>query len=175
MNTKALWISGALVVLMGTSSVALAREGQGGEGRKGGQRGAMLEQMFERTDINNDGKITQEEVDAVAAQRFNEADTNGDGLLSAEEMQAFAAAQRETREQERRAARTERMISRLDTNDDGLLSQEELSARGPQDMFSRMLDRIDTDGDGAISEEELAEARAEMRDRRGNGRGWWKN
>lgn len=175
MNTKALWISGALVVLMGTASVALAHGDKGQRG--GGQRGAMMEEMFERTDANGDGKITQEEVDAAAAARFAETDADGDGLLSAEEIQTFAAAQREARENDRRANRTERMIGRLDANDDGLLSLEELSERGPQDMFARMLDRVDTDEDGAISKEEMEEARANMKERggRGHGRGFWKN
>ncbi|MDX8351008.1 EF-hand domain-containing protein [Cognatiyoonia sp. IB215182] len=100
---------------------------------------------FQTLDLNNDGSLTLEEMQAQGAARFAAADTNGDGGLSAEEMTAAADA--------RQAERIGRMMDRFDANDDGLLQQGELPQRG--DRAGRMFERIDADGDGAISQAEF--------------------
>lgn len=171
MKKSALWVTGALVVVMGTAGIASAH-GKGFGDR--GPRGADMEQMFEQIDADKDGSITIEEMEAYRLARFEAADTDGDGKLSQEELAAARDA--------RRAGRIEAMIERLDQDDDGLLSAEELAAatpkRGPEDMF----DRLDTNEDGALTMEEMQAARGKMRDggkrrfggkhgERGHGRG----
>ncbi|WGW05599.1 EF-hand domain-containing protein [Tropicibacter oceani] len=167
MTKASYWITGALVLTMGTAGIAHAR-GYASDG----QQGAGMQQMFEKFDTDSDGKITQAEIDAAKAARFAAADSDGDGFLSAEEMTAYADQMRAERETQRRAARTEAMVKSLDKDGDGKLSAEEATAGGPGQM---MLQRLDADKDGAVSLEELLEARGMMgkrgdRDGRGGGK-----
>jgi Ca2+-binding EF-hand superfamily protein len=148
MNKKTLWITGALIVVVGTAGIASAH-GKGFGDRNA--RGPMSEEMFEQVDADGDGKITKAEMEAYKTARFEAADTDGDGKLSQDEMTAAL--------DDRRMARAVDMVTRLDTDEDGLLSAEELAAggprRGPMDMF----DKLDADGDGALSLEEMQQAR----------------
>lgn len=150
MKPTALWMTGALVLTMGTAGIAAAH------GMRFGDRDAgmpMMGEMFAQIDADSDGKITREEMEAFRAARFAAVDTDGDGKLSQEEMTAARDA--------RRMERVQGMVTRLDTNGDGLLSAEELAAgepqmpRGPEAMF----DRLDADGDGALTLEEMQQAR----------------
>lgn len=153
MNRSALWVTGALVVVMGTAGIASARGY--GDGERG-PRGAGMEKMFEQIDADKDGKITKDEMDAFRAARFAAVDTDSDGKLSQEELGAARDA--------RRLERQQQMVERLDQNDDGLLSAEELAAAGPKRGPEAMFDRLDADNDGALTLEEMQQARGGMRD-----------
>ncbi|KJZ19680.1 EF-hand domain-containing protein [Loktanella sp. S4079] len=122
---------------------------------------------FATLDVDADGNLTMEELQARADQRFADMDTDGDGALSAEELVAKRVADAE--------ARVARMITRLDANEDGILQMEELQPRGGA-RFERMFERMDADQDGVLSEEEFAAVQERMMDRRGDrgehGRGW---
>ncbi|MDD9729799.1 EF-hand domain-containing protein [Mameliella sp. AT18] len=148
MKTTALWITGAMVVAMGTAGVASAK---GMEFGAHGPRGAFMQEMFAEIDADGDGKVTKEEIEAFKTARFEATDTDGDGKLSREEIAAARDA--------RRVARMQTMVERLDQDGDGLLSADELAAgparRAPQDMF----DRLDADDDGALTLEEIEKAR----------------
>jgi Ca2+-binding EF-hand superfamily protein len=50
------------------------------------------EKMFKRLDINGDGFIDGNEIDALAKKRFERLDTNGDGFLTQDELDARKAA-----------------------------------------------------------------------------------
>lgn len=164
-------LTGALVIALTATSVPALAHGKGGM-RDKGPRGPMLN--FEQIDTDQDGKITQAEMDAHTAAKFSEADTDGDGKLSSEEvlarMQARAEereAQRAEKRAERMAKGAERMFERRDADGDGFLSAEEAKPPKSGDMFAR----LDTDEDGAISKEELDAAREKAReDRRGEGK-----
>ncbi len=168
MTKATYWMTGALVLVMGTAGVAWA---------KGGPDGAGMQQMFEQFDTDNDGKITQAELDAAKAARFAEADTDGDGFLSAEEMAAYTDKMRAEREARMREARGQAMFRNLDIDGDGKLSAEEAAARGP----GMMIQRFDADKDGAVSLEEMQQARGMMGRHGGeghgerDGRGWGKH
>ena len=142
-----------------------------------GERGARMEMpTFEQLDLNSDGGVTLQEVEAamatLAQTRFDEADTNGDGGLSVEEMTAKAQADAA----ERATQRAERRLENADTNGDGLLQADELTAqmeerggrRGPN--TERMFERVDADDNGSVSAEEYEEARAKMAERGERGR-----
>ncbi len=45
--------------------------------------------MFARLDLNHDGYITPDEIDAMAARRFARADANHDGVVTPEERAAL--------------------------------------------------------------------------------------
>lgn len=146
-------------VLMAGIAAALVLTSVEVNAKPGGQR-----VDFETLDVNGDGQISMEEIEAQGAARFAAADTNGDGVLSAEEMTAAA--------DERAASRVTRMIERLDTDEDGAISQEEMAAaqeRRGGDRAERMFERADADGNGTISEEEFEAAKERRGDRSGRG------
>ena len=120
---------------------------------------------FEDLDLNGDGSLSLEELQAQGEARFATADTNGDGALSLDELVAAA----EARASDRAAA----MIERHDENGDGVLQIDEMP-RPRADRAERMFDRVDADEDGVISAEEFEAARERMgehRDGRGHGKG----
>ena len=142
-------LTAASIVLGFTA--ADARQGRGGE-----------RPSFEELDVNGDGKLTQEELDARSAARFSERDTDGNGALSREELLARA--------QEGAERRVDRILKRLDANEDGALSPEEL-AQARRGGGNRFFARVDADDDGAISKEEfeqMAQRRGERRKKKGS-------
>lgn len=106
---------------------------------------------FQELDANNDGQVTQEEMQAHRNQRFTAADTDGDGKLSVGEMQAAA--------QQKANDRVTKMFDKHDANSDGFLSEDELPKPRRAD---KMFDRIDADNSGGISEQEFADAKDRM-------------
>ena len=116
---------------------------------------------FAELDLNGDGAISLEELQAHGAARFADVDTNGDGGLSADELIAAANGRAEER--------AARMIERHDDNGDGILQLDEMPRRG-EDRADRMFDHVDANRDGQISAEEFEAAKERMGDRRG-GRG----
>jgi Ca2+-binding EF-hand superfamily protein len=150
----------AVLALMGVAlgSAAFAERGMGGMGGHEG-RGAMMLEMFDTIDADQDGKVTQDELAAHRAAEFAAADTNGDGALSAEELQAHMMEQMMAR-------RSAQMIDNMDADGNGSLSVEEMGEGPMAGNFAR----IDTDNDGAISKEE-AEAVSERMGKRREGRG----
>lgn len=139
----------AVLALAGAvfATATFGNEGPGGPGNQG----AMLLELFDSIDTDQDGKLTEAELEAHRAAMFAATDTNGDGLLSAEEISAHQMA----RMSEQMAERSARMIEYRDNNGDGSLSLAEMDAGPGQRHFAR----IDTDNDGAISK---AEAEAVM-------------
>ncbi|MEL6683031.1 MAG: calcium-binding protein [Pseudomonadota bacterium] len=112
---------------------------------------------FSTLDLNGDGQLTQEELQARSDSRFSDADANGDGGLSVEELTAAADA--------RRADRISRMMERFDENGDGILQRSELPERG--DRAERMFERADENGDGTISQAEFEAAQDRLGGRKG--------
>ena len=118
---------------------------------------------FEELDADGSGEITSDDFAALRERRFAELDTNGDGSVTKEEFTAANMA--------RSAERAERMFDRLDADGDGVLSQDVLAGQGRGDRGgARMLERFDTDNSGGLSAEEFEEARAQMIERRKDGR-----
>ncbi|MCA0042992.1 EF-hand domain-containing protein [Celeribacter litoreus] len=145
----------ALVAVVGGATVAIAQAApmQGRQMQQGQAMGGMPfgpQFDFASIDTNEDGKITQDEIDAMKAARFAEIDADGNGTVDADELFAHQEAQRIARQQ----ARAAQMIASRDADGDGVLSQEELQNRPQFSLF----DRLDADGDGALSEDELANA-----------------
>lgn len=142
------------LAITGTAFSVSAKDNNG----RRGDHGPKIE--FSELDVNGDGSVTADEIQAHFATRFATIDTDGNGALSADELSAHGEAQKA----ERHAKRTAKMIEHRDTNGDGALSIEEMQPKQAGTMF----DRLDTDKDGAISTEEFAAAEGKGR---GNGKG----
>lgn len=135
----------AVLTLSLAGGVALAKEHKMGHGGNHGPRAT-----FEQLDMNSDGKITPEEMEAHAKARFDAADSDKDGMLSTDEMKA----QRMAKDDERMTKRMGKMMEKRDANGDGMLSFEEMHTG---DRKARMMKHLDADSDGAISAEEFAQ------------------
>jgi hypothetical protein len=127
-------------------------------------------------DLNRDGQITRQEVDAHARTTFNEADTNNDGRLTREEFTAHAEARRAEHQamraqnpppeggaQPRREGRSGRdqdgrrgppdpaeAFARTDWNQDGFINIDEFLTHPRM-----MAQRADRNADGVLSGDEL--------------------
>ena len=102
---------------------------------------------FEDLDINNDGKVSKEEIRERREIAVQSMDLNGDKKLSAEELM-----QQHTK---RAQLSVNRMIKELDSNGDGSLSFAELKKSRHLRNLGRMFDRLDNDNDGYISKDEV--------------------
>ena len=100
---------------------------------------------FENFDINNDGKLSIEEIETKRDSMVQSMDLNGDKMVSTQELM-----QQHTK---RASLFAKRVIKKLDANGDGILSYEELK-KSQQLKLSRMFYRLDKDLDGFISKEE---------------------
>jgi Ca2+-binding EF-hand superfamily protein len=138
-TSKLLMMTMGAVALGATvlTAAAVADGRHHGRGDRGG--GAWL---FEEFDANDDGRITQVEIDEVREGRLAAFDANGDGSLNLEEYQALWL-----------DAMRERMVDRFQAHDDdgdGLVTTAEFGER-----FDGIVSRLDDDGDGELTMDEL--------------------
>ena len=123
-------------------------EGDHGRGHgfhRGHGKRAM--RFLQQHDANEDGQLTQSEIDGVRAQRLADFDADGDGALTLQEYQPLWL-----------EAMRSRMVDRfqhLDADGDASVTLEEFKA-----PMSRIVVMMDRNGDGVLSPE----------DRRGRGK-----
>ena len=124
----------------------------GGHGMRGKHHGGghgmhMGRYMMERYDANNDGKLTQDEINSNREAWLKEFDANNDGKLSLDEFkQLYLKA---------RAERIVREFQRFDRDGDAGVTLEEY-----QRPLADLVERMDRNNDGALSKD----------DRRGHGK-----
>ena len=143
MNTtkKALFgsVAAGLVLALAGGSLALAQGWNYHQERGwGGGPGAGL---IERFDRSGDGRVSQEDVDAVRAERFAAFDADGDGELSLEEYEALWL--------DAMRRQMVRDFQRLDVDGDARVTEEEFRA-----PYRRLVERFDRTGDGVITEDD---------------------
>ena len=140
-TNRLLLASGALALGAAVFAGASLADGWGrhhGWGHHGG--GAM--RLFEQFDTNQDGRLTQAEIDQVRQSRLAEFDQDGDGSLSLEEYQAlWMDAMRE---------RMVRAFQAHDADGDAMVTAEEFGS-----PFDRMVSRFDRNGDGELTLDEM--------------------
>ena len=186
---KSLCFIATLAIL---TSGAIAQDAPRGPGRGGpGGRGAPTADMLKEFDKDGDGKLNDEERQAMMnarraqgekmrAEREKEFDKDGDGKLNDEERKAMMDANRERMEQFRKEREKQ-----FDKDGDGKLNDEERAAMmaarpgrggpggpggiganrpGPDSpQFQEMIKRFDKDGDGKLNDEERAAMREARR------------
>jgi Ca2+-binding EF-hand superfamily protein len=145
-TTRLLLTTGVLALAAATFAGASLAGGSwsrhhgGGHGGPGGwSGGAPGERLFEAFDVNQDGTLTQAEVDQARQAQLAEFDADGNGSLDLEEYQALWL-----------DAMRERMVDQFQAHDDdgdGAVTVEEFTER-----FDRMVRRLDRNGDGVIDE-----------------------
>ena len=154
-TTKYLLATGALALGAGAFAGATLAGGWGrdhGWGHGGGTG------FFERFDANQDGRLTQAEVDEVRRSRLTEFDQNDDGSLTLEEYQALWL-----------DAMRERMVDGFQAHDDdgdGMVTAEEFGQ-----PFDRMVSRLDANDDGALTMDEMRRRGDRHGDREGDQEG----
>jgi Ca2+-binding EF-hand superfamily protein len=126
----------------GPEEMRMGREGRGpdGPGREGGPHGrhGMMMAMFDRFDVNGDGKISRAEFDEVRGQLFALADKGGAGSFDLQGFDAIFASMADPH--------LVRMFQELDVNGDLAITAEE-NAERTQDLVARM----DRNGDGVLT------------------------
>ena len=109
--------------------------------------------LFEKLDINNDGKVSKKEIETQSELMVQSMDLNGDKMVSTQELMQQHA--------KRADLFAKRMIKKLDANVDGSLSFTEVK-KSWQRNLNRMFYRLDKDLDGFISKEEAQLAKKNM-------------
>lgn len=132
---KTLTIALVTGLAFGTSAAAFAEGMHRGHG----------EQIWNKLDTNQDGKVTRDELKADVSTLFAKVDANKDGKVTQDEASQFFAAKRD----EMKAKHAERLKA-ADTNKDGKWSKEELS-----EMSERRFGKLDQNSDGAVTQAEL--------------------
>ncbi|MGD9508102.1 MAG: EF-hand domain-containing protein [Geminicoccaceae bacterium] len=119
----------------------------------GGPRGPGGSGLIKQFDTNDDGKLTQAEIDAARQARLEQFDADKNGALSLEEYQALWL-----------DAMQRAMVRAFQANDadgDGSVTIVEFQAR-----FADIVEDLDRNGDGEITRDELRRRGHEGR------RGW---
>ena len=157
------------------STAAMAFGGKDGDRGAMGRKGGFMQMEFVDVDLDKNGQITVEDLQAAAKARFDMADADGDGALTLDEMKAQAEQRMANRMaakgdgkgerkgkmfQKRMGWKLEDMLAKKDADGNGSLSFEEVTP--DQAMLERMIDRFDTDDDNAISAAEFDAAQKEM-------------
>jgi len=183
MNNKPM-ITTVAVVAVVASLAAFAQSGPGGGWGEPGQRGPG--RMFQQADTDNNGSVSQQEFDAFRSQRqanrpqFTDMDINSDGQLTMDEVQAFMAERREQGGWGGRGWSGHHGkghpggrgpdMSAFDSDGDGAVTLAEFEAgvaehraerqaagymlRGDRDPAA-MFSRLDTNGDGQLTTDEI--------------------
>jgi Ca2+-binding EF-hand superfamily protein len=144
-TTRLLLTTGALALgAAAFAGASLANGGWGDRHHGGSGLGGPGENLFEAFDANQDGKLTQAEVDQARAAKLAEFDADGNGSLSLEEYQALWL-----------DAMRERMVDQFQAHDDD--GDGEVTVVEFTERYSRIVDRLDDDDDGEVTMEELRE------------------
>jgi EF hand domain-containing protein len=112
-----------------------------GFGHHGGPFGMVMLDMLSTIDTNNDGALSQQEINAAVASRFATFDSNKDGQLSMEEFQALWA--------DLTRPIAVRAFQFLDPDGNGAIAREEIDKR-----FGTLVARFDRNKDGQLSSED---------------------
>jgi len=122
-----------------------------------------LERKYERRkpeiealDLNEDGILQQDEIQAGIQSKFDAMNLDKDGSISEEERAQSISSFREEKEEiygkftDKRTRKLENRMKNADANKDGVISSDEYS-----EYFGDRFQRMDKDGDGEINVKEF--------------------
>ena len=129
-----------LAAIAGAGTLVAAAHADGW-GRHHGGHGGMMRMFWERYDTNEDGKITQAEIDANRTEWHGKFDADKNGTLSLKEFEALWL--------EARRREMVREFQRFDKDGDAGLTLDEYKK-----PLSRFVENQDRNGDGALTKED---------------------
>ncbi len=154
MATDGRFAIAAGMTLLLAAAPALAQQGQGiGGGRGGMMGGGMMMEQFQIIDEDGDGAISLAEWEGWHGSVFTTMDADEDGALSMEEFMAVRmgpGAGLDPKRQQMMQAHKEERFRRFDVDGDARLTRDEFMT-GVRGEFKA----IDTGGDGTLSPEEF--------------------
>lgn len=121
-----------------------------------GRGGEMLQTLMADVDVDKNGSVTQQEINAFRAAKVAAADTTKDGALSLDE---FAVAHNELMR-----ARMVDAFQNFDNDGNGSITTAELDAR-----FGSIVSKLDRNGDGVLSKADRPERDGKGGKRKHNG------
>lgn len=137
---------GALALAIAISVSAGLAEARTDGQERGERRAAMVDRMFERFDLDGDGRITRDEIEQVMAERSAALDTDGDGYVDRDEFVAVA--------QERAADRAGRHFDRIADGEDRI-AVDALS----ESWGGRLIARVEASDDAALTRDDFQRTR----------------
>ncbi|MBS0482574.1 MAG: EF-hand domain-containing protein [Proteobacteria bacterium] len=164
--TKGLSIAAAVVAASGIAYAAQDQFPDRNATITRAQAQAKAEEMFDKHDINKDGKIDQADRDAMLAKKFDEIDTDHNGSISRQEF--IAAHQRMGEEHgmgggEGRRMGGHRMGGHHGDGGMGPMAGTAMTRQQAVDAALKRFDAADTNHDGKLTPEERKAAFAKMR------------
>jgi Ca2+-binding EF-hand superfamily protein len=130
--------------------------------RRESKQPPSFSELLKKLDANEDGKLSEDEVDGPLKEQFAVVDADKDGFITEDEMKNIAKTKKEGKSDrggdKQSKGRREMpvyadLVAKMDANKDGKLEESEV--KGPlKDQFKT----IDSDKDGFISEEEFKNA-----------------
>jgi len=162
-----------------SSSIASTQYTQGTQHKQPPSASDLVSQLMSKSDANEDGLLSVDELSNLSEESFSKMDTNGDGNLSTDELTtSFSSLMESIKNKETSpeefgnllssmgldvppppppqgggAPNVEEMTTQIfdakDTNQDGFVSADEL------DLDSELFSSMDSDGDGNISKSEM--------------------
>ena len=146
-----IWLAAGASALLGIAAVAgVAEADRGNHGMHGMQQGGVTA-LMERYDANNDGSLSQEEIDSNRTQWHADFDQDKSGDLTIAEFEALWL-----------KARREMMVrefQEFDRDGDGKVTLDEYKA-----PLAMLIARMDRNGDGIINREDRRQPRRGMED-----------
>jgi Ca2+-binding EF-hand superfamily protein len=135
------------IAVIGGVALASAGMARGGFGHHGGQWGGGpfgggRAMVMDQLDANQDGKLTQAEIDEAVRSRLVNADSDGDGKLSLDEFQPLLV--------EIMRPKIVDGFQFLDNDGDASITQEEIER-----PLNRIMSHLDRNDDGELTEDEL--------------------
>ena len=132
-------VAGLAVIAGGGALVATAQADGWGHHNRG--HGGFMRMFWERYDTNQDGKITQAEIDANRTEWHGKFDADKNGTLTLKEFEALWL--------EANRQRMIREYQRFDKDGDAALTLDEYKK-----PLSRFVENHDRNGDGALSKDD---------------------
>ncbi|EIJ44143.1 hypothetical protein BegalDRAFT_3324 [Beggiatoa alba B18LD] len=142
-------IYAALVFALSTSTVAFARGGNP-------PPPPIPDEIVAQYDTDQDGVLSETEMQTLRTAEFTSADTNSDGSLSLSELQGAESSKKSTR--------ISQAFTSLDTDGNGVLSASEFVANQPDEAsatLATLFALADTNGDAGLSLTEFTVLRSE--------------